>query len=196
MKIDLAAVGKIFQAVQAELTMISTVLRDKGFKRFERPLLIGGGLAFASYYLLYLPPTRKMDGLERRLQNARSMAEVADSYKDIRKRLQEVYATLPKTKDKDHFLVEAVVESLKAEGLTSDSIKPPDEVPDSNLIFQRLTISAEVRFPDLVAWLARVEASRPLLHVYSLEITKSRRLGYCMAQVGIGTIVPTADTTR
>jgi type II secretory pathway component PulM len=196
MKFDIATAGQFMQTVQGEIQQISGTIRDKGFKRFHRAALIAGVAVLASYRLLYVPPATKLDGLQQRIDKARSMSQIAASYREVRAQLKSIYAQLPAPADKDHFLVDAVVESLKAEGLTSESIRPPEENLEANMTSQRLQISLDLRFPDLVGWLARIEASRPLLHVYSLNVNKSRRLGYCTAQVGIGTLIPTVDLTR
>ena len=196
MKIDIATAGYFMQAVQTELQQVSATIRDKGFKRFQRGAIIAGIVVLSSYRLLYLPPATKLDGLQQHIDKAKSMSQVSASYREVRSQLRSVYAILPAPADKDHFLVDAVVESLKAEGLTSDSIRPPEETAEANMTSQRLQISLDLRFPDLVGWLARIEASKPLLHVYSLNINKSRRLGYCSAQIGVGTLIPTVDLTR
>jgi type II secretory pathway component PulM len=196
MKLDIATVGLLMQAVQLELQQISATIRDKGFKRFQRGALIAGVVVLAAYRLLYVPPATKLAGLQQLIDKARTMSQISASYREVRAQLRGVYAQLPAPTEKDHFLVDAIVESLKAEGLTSDSIRPPEETAEAHMTSQRLQISLDLRFPDLVGWLARVEASKPLLHVYSLNINKSRRLGYCTAQVGVGTLIPSVDLTR
>lgn len=196
MKLDAKALEVVVHAIQSELTLVANTLKDKGAKRFERPLIIGLVLVVAAYYVLYLPPQKKLDGLQRRLDTARASKENAEAYKQVRDRLRSVYAVLPKTKDKDHFLTQAVIETLRAEGLTSDSIKPPEENKEANVVFQQITVSAQLKFPELIGWLARLEASKPYLHVTSVDLNKSKRLGYCEVSAAVSTIVPDKDLTH
>jgi type II secretory pathway component PulM len=196
MKLDAKAADQVVKAIQDEVQIVTHTLREKGSKRFERPLLLGAVLIVASYYLLYLPPQRKLDALQNRIDTAKALSTNADAFKLQRDNLRAIYAALPKTKDKDHFLIEAVVETLRAEGLTSDSIQPPDENKESNLIYQQIKVSAQMKFPELVGWLARVEASKPFLHIASVDLVKSKHLGYCEVQAGVATIIPEKDLTR
>lgn len=196
MKLDMAVVGAWMQAIQSEIQIVSATLRDKGRKRFDRPLVTGLALVAGSYYLLYMPPQQKLSTLERRIETARATATNADTYKELRDQLRSIYAVLPKPKDKDRFLTEAVIETLKAEGLVSESIKPPDEQVQDSLAFQKVLVTAEVPFTSLVAWLARLEASKPFLHVNSLTLQKSKNPGQASITVGLSTIVPIQDMTR
>lgn len=196
MKFDPKTLEKVVQAIQSEVSTVSSTLREKGHKRFERPLFFAAVVLVASYYLLYMPPQRKLAGLQRRIDNARVLSQNAEAFKQVRDKLRATYAVMPKTKDKDQFLTQAIIETLRAEGLTSDSIQPPDEMKDSNLAFQQLKVSAQMKFPELLGWLARVEASKPFLHVSAVDLQKSKRMGYCEVTVGVSTILPTADLTR
>jgi hypothetical protein len=197
MKIDPKVAQAVVKAVQDEIQTVSQTLKAKGSKRFERALLLGGAMVGLSYYFVYLPPMRKLEGLQRRIDSARAMSQNTDAYIQARDRLRSQYALMPKTADKDQFLTQAIVETLRAEGLTSDSILPPDEMKESNLSFQQIKVSAQMRFPELIGWLARIEASKPFLYVTSLEVFKSKnRMGYCDVTVGVSTIIPTKDLTR
>jgi len=193
MKFDLAAVGRLMEAFQSEAHLVANTLREKGTKRFERPLILAVAVVFGAYYLLYLPPQRKTAGLQSRIDEAKSLSQYTGAYKDIRTQLDSIYAQLPKPSEANGFLTQAVIESMRAEGLTSDSIHPPDVSNDSGLIVQKLTISAEVKFTDLISWLARLEASRPFIHVFSLQVDKSRRVGYCTISVGLSTLIPSGQ---
>lgn len=196
MKIDMSAVGRLLEDVGRELQLVANTLKDKGARRFQRPLIIGAVIIFGAYYLLYLPPRKKLDGLQRNIETAKAASDNAEAFKAAREQLLAAYAAMPSIKDKDHFLIQAVVETLRAESLTSDSIHPPEENSESSLLYQKITVAVQVRFSELLGWLARLEASKPFLHVSSLELIKSKRLGYCDVQAGISTIVPEADLTR
>lgn len=191
MNFDMAAVGRLIELLQSEGQLVVHTLKDKGAKRFERPIVVAAFLLFGSYYLVYLPPVRKAQVLQQRIDEAKDLSQYVGAYKDLISKLQAIYAELPKPGDRNGFLVEAILESLKAEGLTSDSIRPPDESPEAGLIFQKCNISAEVPFTELVSWLARLEASKPFIHVFSLEVNKSKKIGFCTINVGLSTIVPT-----
>ena len=182
----------LIRFVQDEIYLVLATLREKGAKRFQRPLLIAAAVVGGCYYLA-LRPQREMRVLRGRLQTAQVIAQNAESFKQARLQLQQIYAVLPKAVNKDRFLTDAVVETLRAASLTSDSIQPPERSADSSLIYQKITVSIEAKFPEMMAWLARLEAYKPFLRVSSLDVTKSRRLGYCTVSVVVSTIVPEKD---
>lgn len=194
--LDLAVVGQILQTVQAEAQHVMSMLREKGTKRFERPLGLAFILVAGSYWVIYRPVQKKLSTLEKRIESARLLSEVAAQFKQSRDALREGYARLPEPKYKDRFLSEAILQTLKAEKLTSDSIRPPEEGMEAGVVSQRIMISAHLRFAELMGWLARVEASRPFLHIYSVDLQKSKQVGYCDVKVGIATLVPVQDLTR
>ena len=151
MTFDMASVGAKLQGLQAELQLINNTIKDKGHQRFQRAFILAAILVFAAYYLLYMPSRTKLSRIQRSIDVARLTAQSADTYKQLRDQIKSTQAMLPKTSDKDKFLTQAVIETLKSEGITSDSIQPPVEKVQGDVVYQSLSVSAEVRFAEVVA---------------------------------------------
>lgn len=185
--------NQIISRAQEEVLVVVNTLKEKGAGHFARPLLIAGVMLLASYKLVYLPPVAKLKHLEARLKAARATAQYADSYKDIRDRLARIYPRLPSVKDKDQWLMSSLLESLKAEGIVSDSLKPPRETesPSKMLIYQSMDIRSNLKYAQIMSWLTRVENIKPILYVTSLEITKiPDPIGINEFACTLGTIIP------
>lgn len=177
--------------LQNELQSLISVLREKGLARFLRPILIGAFCAGACYYLVYLPPARKMAMLKKKIETAKATAQHADAYRELRDRLYSVYAQLPPLKGRDHWLTDMMMETMKADNIFAEQIKPPDESEESGFVFQKVEVTAAVKFQDMVSWLSRLENTKPLLHIQTLHLEKrSEPLGHNAISCGVSTIVP------
>lgn len=177
----------LLEKVQAEISFVNTTIKDKGSNRFSRPILIGGLMVFGAYWFVYAPPGKKMAGLAMQLNTAKSTAQFADAYKDVRLRLYSIYPKLPRPGQPS--LTANIIESLRLENIISDSLQPPSEAEQGGLLLQSVSASMTVSFAELVAWLLRLEAHSPVLHLTSLEVRKRSRQKY-EAQVVVSTIVP------
>jgi type II secretory pathway component PulM len=81
---------------------------------------------------------------------------------------------------------------MKAENIMSDSIVPPSEEEANGLVVQRLSVSIQLKFADLISWLNRIESNKPLLRVTSIELAKrDDPLGANTVTVQLSTIIPT-----
>lgn len=194
MKLDMAAVGGLMQSLQGELQLVSGTIKEKGQQRFQRAILLAAIIVFGAYYLLYGPSQKNLNQIEKQIQMAQLTAQSADGYKQLRDQIREAYALLPRSEDKDKFLTQAVIETLRSEGITSDSIQPPDEIIHGEAAYQTISVSAQVKFAEVVAWIARLEAARPYLKVTGLDIQKSSRLGYCTIKADVATMIPAPGT--
>jgi hypothetical protein len=183
--------AQYIKIVQNELSLVLGTLKDKGSARFGRTFAIGALGVFFSYYLVYLPPFKKMSQLSRKIEAAKAIAQYADQYKELRDKLNAIYGQLPAISSRDRWLTNAVLDSMKAENLMSDSIVPPDEQEMKGIVFQRLTVSIQLKFSEMVSWLNRIEASKPILHVGSLDMQKKADpLGTNAISCEIGTAMP------
>jgi type II secretory pathway component PulM len=176
--------------VQSELAFVQTTIKDKGANRFARPLVLGGALIFSSYWFIYSPPIKKLAGLDRKLNTARATAEFADQYKEVRERLYALYGLLPAPSDPS--LTEAIVDSLKTQNIMADSLQPPVVTDSAGLLFQSVNVTMTLKFSELTAWLLRIEAAKPLLHVSRISIKKKQdALGKSEVTAVLTTVVPT-----
>jgi hypothetical protein len=192
----MAGVGQILETTQREARTVFSTLREKGRERFGRTLLIALALVGGSYKGLYLPAQNKLSMLAQTITSAKTLSENADSYRLLREKLEAGYVQLPAQKDKDQFLMNAVLETLRAEGLMSESLRPPDQVNGELLSSQQTMVNAQLKFTEVLSWLARLEASQPHLHVLELALDKKKdKIGYCDVRVGVGTAVVIEDLT-
>lgn len=176
--------------VQSELAFVQTTIKDKGADRFARPLLLGGALVFFSYWFIYSPSIKKLAGLDRKLNTARATGEFADQYKEVRERLYALYGLLPGPSDPS--LTEAIVDSLKTQNIMADSLQPPVVTDSAGLLFQSVNVTMTLKFSELTAWLLRIEAAKPLLHVSRISIKKKQdALGKSEVTAVLTTVVPT-----
>ena len=188
---NLAVLKHYVALFQTEVQIIQAVMREKGTQRFARPMVIGLMMIILAYAGIYAPPAKKMAALQRRIFQAKRTAEFADSYTGMRDKLFSVYAIMPPVKDRESWLTGALVETMKSETIIADSIGTPEEDERSGLVFQRVTVSAELGFSQLMSWLRSIEAKKPLLHVSTIELTKrSQPLGHNGVNLNISTVVP------
>lgn len=189
------ALERYLALLQSEAQLVSSTLKEKGLKRFARPLIIGALAVYMSYSFVYAPPIAKTAGLAKKLAAAKAAAQYADTYKSLRDRLLQVYSALPTPSDRDQWLTKTINESLNAHNIIPDSLRPPAEAEDYGLVSQKLSIPMhDVKFSDLVLWLNRVESTQPMLHVTSLEFSKRKdkeHLGQNDVTCSVSTLIPT-----
>ncbi len=191
-KFDAETFAKLLQKAQQEVSMVVSTLKDRGRERFTRTFGIGALAIFFSYWFVYLPPGKKLLGLQRKIDAAKAAATYADQFKDLRDRLNILYGQLPPVTGRDRWLTNAVLDSMKAENIMSDSIVPPAEDEENGFVMQRITVTIQLKFSDLISWLNRIEGTKPLLHIGSVSMTKKDEpLGANGVNVEIGTVIPT-----
>lgn len=178
-------------ALQAELEMVMATMKEKGGKRFGKAFGIAGVMVFLTYAGVYAPPKKKAARLQSEIDAARTLSQYGTQYKDLRDRLSACYAQLPQVKDKDMFLSNAVIDSLKAEGLTPETFQPVREQELSGLVFQASNITMPVKFAEFYAWVVRVESAKPLMHLQTVDLTKKPDMvGVNAVQAEITTVIP------
>jgi hypothetical protein len=184
--------NRLVTKLQDEIKLISSTLKEKGSERFGRTLIAALGAPFACYFLVYAPAQKKLSLIDGELRVARETAKHADTYKDLKERLNLTYSQLPLPKDRANFLSETVKEALRAEGIVSTDFQPPNDTDVPGGVVQSLSITMRVKFPELMAFLARMEASKPLIHVNSLDVTKrTDQIGTNDVICGLSTIILT-----
>ena len=181
----------VLNAVKAEFELLSSTVRDKGAKRFGKAAGIGAAFVFAAYYFVYMPPQSKIARLSKEIDAARAMSEAGTQYQELRNTLVGSYGTLPLLKDQQQWLSNAVIDSLRADGLTPETFRPVVETESSGLIFQTSTVQLTLKFNDIYAWLLRLESATPLMHVAVLEVSKKGDMvGMNSVSASIMTAIP------
>lgn len=176
---------------QAELDLVVSTLREKGSKRFGKVLAIAGIMVFLAYAGLYLPPRKKAARLQAEIDAARTLSEFGVRYKELRDQLALSYRQLPLMSDREVFLSNAVIDSLKAEGLTPETFQPVREQEQSGLVFQVSNIAMPAKFNAFYSWLVRLESAKPLMHLQAVSLDKKAdAVGHNNVQAQITTVIP------
>ena len=187
-EIDLSVYIK---AIKSEIDLVVTTIRDKGAKRFGRALGVAAAAVFAAYWFIYTPPQSKIARLGKEIEAARAMSQSAVRYRELRDLLVGSYGSLPFLKDQQQWLSNAMIDSLRADGLTPDSLRPVVENEVNGLVFQTSSVVMSLKFNDTYAWLLRLESARPLMHVGLLEVTKKDdMIGINIISCSVMTAIP------
>ena len=186
-KIDFA---KLAAFVQSEANLVVGAVREKGGRYFQRPFAVAGAIIGVSY-LVYLQPISRQAHIEAALNAAKATEQYNDQYKDIHDTLYSLYRQLPLIKDRDQFLFNALIDSLKEENIVSDSLKPPSEDENATLIYQTVTMTSRLKFSEFISWLSRIESAKPTLRVVHFDLSKQvDQIGQNNVSCSIVTIIP------
>lgn len=178
-------------AASSEFRLVAGALREKGAERFGKAFGIALAMVAAAYFLIYAPPKRKIGRLLRDLETKKVTAGYAAQYKDLRDKLNAGYALLPQSQDKEQWLYNKTVESLRSASLTPLSTRPAAQSDIAGLAFQTTSIQLQLKFGEFYAWLQSLEATRPLLHLQSMELLKvPDKIGINNVNCEIATVIP------
>jgi Tfp pilus assembly protein PilO len=181
-------------ALSSEIQSLKDGLRDKGPKYFARPLGISAMLVFASYHYVYKAPQQAMVQVLGELDAAKATAQYANDYQDLKDRLNRLYSSLPKTRDPATWLLSEVRDSLRQEGIVPDSFSSPTDEAGIGYKLVSMTISLTTSYPQLAAWVARIERSKYLMHIKDVKLVKMQKsIGMNTVDVTITTIIPLGD---
>lgn len=181
----------VLEAVKTELTTVVNTLKDKGAKRFGKAIGMAVTMVFLAYAGFYAPPQKKLAVLGKNIDKARAMSEAGGRYKELRDQLTAAYSYMPQMKDRDQWLSNAMIDSLRADNLTPDNFKPVQESEQLGLIFQNEQVSLTVKFEDMYAWLIRLEGAKPLMHVQTLDVQKKvDQAGMTGVNCEVTTVIP------
>ena len=192
LNLDPEQLERIIKRVKDEWSIAYSTVKEKGPERFGRTFALGLVAILICYFMVYVPPNKKLSGLQRRIDAAKVAADYADQYKGLHDQLNFLYMILPPSSAREQrWLTNAVLDSMKAENIISDSVVPPEEVIEQGFAVQRQNISTQLKYSELVSWLNRLEANKPLLHVDTLSLTKKTDpLGTNTVDCEIGTVIP------
>lgn len=191
-KIDKQKLAALAAQAQEEASIVSLTLKEKGAGRFGRAIGLGVIAVAICHQLIYTPPQKKLKGLAREIAQAKTTAQYADQYKDLRDRLAIVFSFLPPpTALESRWLETVVMDSMKIEDISTDSVVPPVEQKMAQFTIQKQTVSTQLKFSELINWLNRLEATKPMVHIGDLEFNKKADpLGTNAVNIEIGTVVP------
>jgi len=177
--------------VKAEAYLLLNTINDKGAKRFGKAFGLAALMIAGAYFGVYLPPQKKISRLQKEIDAARAMSEAGTAYQELRTQLMGSYGTLPHLKDQQQWLSNAMIDSLRADGLTPETFRPVTEIEASGLIFQTSYVQLSLKFSDVYAWLVRLEGATPLMHVSNIDIQKkSDMIGWNSVAASVMTAIP------
>ncbi|HAM36834.1 MAG TPA: hypothetical protein DEB40_13430 [Elusimicrobia bacterium] len=162
----------LLDRVKDEFKLITATIQEKGVNRFGRVLILSMAVPFCVYKFIYLAADGKYGKLDKELSVAKTTSQYADSYKQLKSSLLAPYDELPPAQDRAKWLSDKVRDALRAEGLVATQLQPPQEEAGSGSIVQSLNVMIDVSFPELLAFVARLEESRPRIHVRFIELAK------------------------
>ncbi|MBI5624907.1 MAG: hypothetical protein HY924_14115 [Elusimicrobia bacterium] len=184
--------GGLAKRFQEDLTLVVSVVREKGLAHFGRPLVVGLALVFASNTFFYKPAAKKVRAINAKIVTAQSVSQYAEDFRARRDRLSWSYGQLPRLEDREQWLFKSLVESLKAENIVPDKLPPMGESEVSGLITQQASMGTSVKFMEAVRWLNRIETGTPLIHIQAVSLVKKQGaiIGVTDVTCEVTTIIP------
>jgi hypothetical protein len=187
-KINFSHIAKL---IGDEAKLAVNILLDKGIRRFVRSIALAVCMVFFAYIIVYAPAKKKIDLLQSQIDKSKKLADFSEQFKSTREQLIGVYVGLPSLTDREQWLANSVRDSLNVSGLVTESFNPMKEDERSGLIFQVTTVSLQLRFSDLFAWILRIENANPMMHIQQVDISKSSDSeGLNKVSCDIATVIP------
>jgi hypothetical protein len=186
----LAIFNRIKSLAMDEFRLASAAIRKKGAQRFLRIFLIAAAPALMSYFLLYLPSQKRLALLDTQLASARAADQFSGQYKDLQAKLRGVYDRLLTAKEMEGWLLNRVRRTLGDENLVTNSIAPPQETETAGITYQRLKIALDIKFPQLISWIQKIESRSPYVRLTVLDMVK-KDIGIATVQCEVTTAVAT-----
>ena len=174
-----------------EANFIFSSIRSRGIKHYARALVIGVLVVLGARKLIFQSGAEKLGGIKAELEAARAMAQYADTYRELDQNLSTFMRRLPPIQNPEIWLLDAVRQSMKDEGLVALSISPVQISDMKDFRFLKIHLTFTAKYPQIGSWVARMEGSRQLLHVASLAIRKEGEpIGENTVQATISSLAP------
>ena len=169
---DINDINRKIRHLQRDFGDTIFVLKNKGLKYFQRVWLAAFLIIFIPYKFFYQSMDNEIASLEMRIKTARAANKYAKTYNDSMGNLLIVERRLPPASKGTGWLSDISISSLKEENITPDSVSSVHQVQSGKLIKQSISVDFEAKFPEIFAWLYKIEHDRYLIHVDSLQIKK------------------------
>ncbi len=184
----------ILWAIRNEIDLLTHTIHNKGLSRFSRAFVVAGVIALAAYVGVYLPPQKKSQLLQAKIDRAKSLAGEGQKIKNLGDRLRGASAALPALADREQWLSNSIRDSLSTSGLNVEDFRPVSETEANGLIVQESGVTLAMKFEEFYSWLLRVEGAKPLLHVSMIEIAKKKQiLGSNQVSISLMTAIPKTE---
>lgn len=182
---------RMLSEFQGEVAVLRDALREKGVKHFARPIGLGLLAVVVSKHLVYSSGQAAIGRVQADLTATEATARYAADYMDLKARLAGLYSRLPDAKDPGQWLLDAVRESLREEGIIPTSFSTPMERAADNYRFVSISVACSASYKELASWIARLERSKSVLFIGELMVEKKTEpLGSNKVTISIATVVP------
>lgn len=169
---DAASLAAWVQRFPTEITGFISILREKGFRHFQRPLLAAVIPIAGMYWFVYRGSAEQLAQMRTQVIALTSVVKYAPKYHDLQDRLDAFYSSLPRDKDHARWLTENVRETLKEEGISAGSLTEANEENRGGFAVVSLRLTARLRYKQCAMWIARLERLRYPVHVMKLSLRK------------------------
>jgi hypothetical protein len=182
--------------VQEELSDVSRVVQEKGWKHFQNAFLLAGGAFVISYILIYRGTASKLETLQRDIKNEQGRVDSAKSYANLRTRLQDLYAQMPRPEKKDGWLFDRLLQTASGQGIVLDKIGGQIESQAKDCSILTIQITAHMTYVQMGKWLQALENQTPTLMVTAIQYAKpeggrqAASLGPNDVTMEISTVIP------
>lgn len=170
------------------------VIREKGVKHFQRPLVVAGLMVAGAYIIIYKPAVASQAAAERQLANIRAVTLHSNRYTELKDRLAVFSERLPDPRYKDTWLLDTIRDTMKQEEIASISLSPVAEKTQKGFVHMSLTVTCRADYNQLGSWIARLERSKQLLYISNLSMSKDPlEIGKNKVTITIGTLFAAAE---
>ncbi len=191
---------KLQEAIAAALSdaeIIVSALRERGLRRYARALALSGAILLASHQLAYVRGSSELARVRGSLESVRGASRYVDGYRELEARLKNFSESLPPAENPENWLLAAVRDSMKEEGILSTSLSPIARLEWNQFRIMTLTVTCRVGYPQLSSWISRMENSPKLLHVSKLNLRKDEReSGINEVTISVASAVPKEGAAR
>lgn len=194
MKLDRERAGFLVKQAIDDSAELVRVVREKGVKHFQRPLVIAFLMVTGAYIIVYKPSLAARASAERDLANIQAVARHSGRYGELKDRLAVFSERLPDPRYKDTWLLDTIRDTMKQEEIASISLSPVTEKAQKGFIHMSLTVTCRADYNQLGSWIARLERSKQILFISNLGITKDpTEIGKNKVTITIGTLFPAPE---
>jgi hypothetical protein len=191
MNIDKDKLEALKGRILAEFSSVQGAFQEKGAKYFQRPLVLGGMVIFASYFYVFQTGGDLSNRYSTELDAARAIDQHAEEYQNLRLAIDTVRNKLPRTRNPDEWLTQSVRRTLREEGIDALETSAPKESKKASYRILTVTVKMQSNYHQVASWISRLERSKKLLFIKALRLRKDpERIGKNAIEVDVTTVIP------
>jgi hypothetical protein len=180
--------------LQEEGQEVLRIVREKGWKTYQTPLIVAAGLLLIVYLGAYRATASKKAALFKAIDGEKARSEHAETYEMLKAKMLGYYFRMPKPDQKDGWLFNKVLQAAEHNGIELESIGSQAEATSGDLWILSQAISAKVDYTRLGRWIESLENQKPAVFVSRLEVKKpddfEKGDGSLAVEMVLSTIMP------